>query len=199
MPFSAMDGLSAASLNGGMAPHEQINVVAAYASTANQAGRGTAANVVLIAAMVTSGLAAGTYYAYACSVMLALRRVGDRTFIEVLQKINVAIQNPVFFLAFFGALVLTAIAVWQQRGSTLGGALGWTIAALVLYSVSLLITMAANVPLNNELAAAGDPATIADPAAVRERFEHVWNSWNVARTLAATAALVCLGGALRCR
>ena len=182
-----------------MTPNEQMNVIAAYASAASRTGRSTVADMVLVAAIVTSGLIAGTYYAYACSVMLGLRRTGDRTFIEVMQRINVAIQNPVFFLAFIGALVLTGTAVWLQRGSAVGGALGWTIAALVLYGVSLLVTAAVNVPLNDRLAAAGDPATIADPAAVRERFEHAWVTWNIARTLAATAAVACLGQALAIR
>ena len=182
---------------GYMTPNEQLNAITAYTETAAPTGRSTGADIVLIAALVTSGLIAGTYFAYACSVMLALRKVGDRTFIEVMQRIDVAIQNPVFFLAFFGALVLAGVAAWLQRGSGIGGALGWTIAALVAYGVSLLITMVVNVPLNERLAAAGDPATIADPAAVRERFENAWVAWNVARALAATAAVACLGQALR--
>lgn len=181
-----------------MRTNEQLNTITAYAASAARPGR-TGSDMVLIAALVTSGLIAGTYYAYACSVMLALRKAGDRTFIEVMQRINVAIQNPVFFLAFFGALVLAGIAVWQQRSSAQGGALGWTIAGLALYAVSLLITVGANVPLNEKLAAAGDPATIADPAAVRERFENAWVSWNIARTLAAAGAVACLGQALRSR
>lgn len=182
-----------------MTSNEPITAFTAYASTASRSGRSTGTDLVLIAALVTCGLIAGTYYAYACSVMLGLGRTGDRTFIEVMQKINAAIQNPVFFLAFFGALVLAGLAVWLQRGSGVGGALGWTIAALVLYVVSLLITMAANIPLNNRLDAAGDPARIADPAAVREQFERAWIAWNIARALAATAAVACLGQALRSR
>jgi uncharacterized membrane protein len=144
-----------------------------------------------------SGLIAGTYYAYASSVMLALRKTGDRTFIEVMQKINVAIENPIFLLTFLGALVLAGVGVWQLRGSGMSGALGWTVAGLVLYAISLLITMAINVPMNNKLNAAGDPAKIADPAAVRQQFENVWIAWNIVRALVATAAVACLGLALR--
>lgn len=73
---------------------------------------------------------------------------------------------------------------------------GWNIAALVLNAAGSLITLAANVPLNNALEAAGEPATIPDSAAVRRGFERAWNSWNVARTAATLAALVCLGEAL---
>jgi uncharacterized membrane protein len=180
-----------------MTPHEQSTALAA-AVAAPHAGHGTGTVALLIAATVLTGLLAGTYFAYACSVMLALGRTSDRTFIEVMQKIDVAIQNPVFFAALFGAPACTAIAVGLEASED-RGAPGWTIAALALNLVSLLITIAANVPLNNRLAAAGDPAMIADPGAVRRRFEGAWNSWNTARGSAAIAALICLGLALRGR
>lgn len=74
--------------------------------------------------------------------------------------------------------------------------LPWIVAALVLYVLTLVITMAINVPLNNELAAAGAPDRIADLAAVREHFEAKWVRWNVARAVASTAAFGCLTWAL---
>lgn len=45
--------------------------------------RGTS---VLAAATVATGLVAGVYYAFACSVMLGLGASGDRTFIEAMQN-----------------------------------------------------------------------------------------------------------------
>ena len=39
----------------------------------------TVANVVLVAALVASGLIAGLFYAYACSVMPGLARGDDKT------------------------------------------------------------------------------------------------------------------------
>ena len=151
---------------------------------------------VLAAATITTGLMAGLYYAYACSVMLGLSRTGDRTFVSAMQHINVAIINPWFFVSFIGALVFTALAaVLHLRG---GGqaVLPWIAAALVLYVAGLVITIGFNVPLNNELAAAGDPDRIADLAAVRERFEATWVLWNIARAVASTAAFGCLTWAL---
>jgi uncharacterized membrane protein len=127
-----MDRLTPAPLNGCMTPNEQISAITAYASTVPRTGRSAAAAAILIAAMVAAGLIAGTYFAYACSVMIAPRRTGDRTFIEVMQKVDVAIQNPVFLLVFLGALVLAGVAVWQQRGSALGGAPAATAAVACL-------------------------------------------------------------------
>ena len=74
--------------------------------------------------------------------------------------------------------------------------LPWILAALVLYAVTLAITIRVNIPLNNALEAAGDPDRIADLAAVREHFEATWVRWNALRGLACTAALGCLAWAL---
>lgn len=150
---------------------------------------GSGARAVLGAATVANGLVAGVWYAYATSVMPALARSDDRIYVEVMQNINEVIQNPVFFAGFFGALILAAVAAWQQRRSPTRW---WVQAALVLYAAVLLVTMAVNIPLNDELAAAGNPARIADPAAVRERFEDPWVVWNVVRLVLSTAALACL-------
>lgn len=154
----------------------------------------TLRRLVLGAAAVTTGLMAGTFYVFSCAVMPALGRSDDRTFIEVMQNINDVIENPVFFAGFFGALLLTAAAAWQQRRSP--GPRGWILAALAVYAVAFLITSGVNVPLNSALADAGDPARIADPAAVRDRFEDAWVTWNTVRALLCTAALALLLRAL---
>ena len=150
----------------------------------------------LAAATLTTGLMAGLYYAYAYSVMLGLSRTADRTFVSAMQQINVAILNPWFFICFFGALVFTVLAaVLHLRGDG-RGVLPWIAAALVLYVATLVITIGFNVPLNDELAAAGDPDRTADLAEVRERFEAAWVRWNIARAVASSAAFGCLIWAL---
>lgn len=155
----------------------------------------TLRHLVIGGAAVTTGLVAGTFYVFSCAVMPALGRSDDRTFIEVMQNINDVIENPVFFAGFFGALILTAVAAWQQRRSP--GPRGWLFAALTVYTVAFLLTSGVNVPLNDELARAGDPARIADPAAVRDRFEDAWVAWNAVRAVLCTAALALLLRAAR--
>lgn len=146
--------------------------------------------IVLGAAAVATGLMAGTFFVFSCAVMPALGRSDDRTFVEVMRNINDVIENPVFFTGFLGALFLTAAAAWQQRRSPAPHR--WILAALVVYAVAFLLTSGVNVPLNNELARAGDPARIADPAAVRDRFEDVWVAWNAVRAVLCTTALALL-------
>ena len=149
---------------------------------------------VLGAATVAMGLIAGAFYVFACAVMPALARSGDRTYIEVMQNINDVIQNPVFFLSFFGALLLTGFAAWRVRLQR--ALLRWVLAALIVYAIAFALTSGVNVPLNNALADAGDPARIADPARVRDDFEDPWVAWNVVRAVLCTAATACLARAM---
>jgi uncharacterized membrane protein len=77
----------------------------------------------------------------------------------------------------------------QQRRLGRRDAMRWVIAALVCYAAGLIATMSVSVPLNEQLAAAGDPARITDPAAVRHHFEAAWIAWNIIRAAATTAAI----------
>ena len=58
---------------------------------------------------------------------------------------------------------------------------------------SFLVTTAISVPLNEELVDAGDPAAIADLAAVRDDFEGTWVAWNMVRTALGPISVVCQG------
>ncbi|MGI5193922.1 DUF1772 domain-containing protein [Streptomyces sp. CA-288835] len=162
--------------------------------TQNNDGRRTTAGSVLVAATVAMGLIAGTFYIFACAVMPALARSDDRVYVEVMQNIDDVIQNPVFFLSFIGALILAGISAWQLR--SFERLRGWVWAALVAYALAFLFTVMVNIPLNTDLVDAGDPARIADPAAVREEFEDPWVAWNIVRAVLSTIALGCLARAL---
>ncbi|MFE7796244.1 DUF1772 domain-containing protein [Nocardia sp. NPDC057440] len=150
----------------------------------------------LILAAVTAGLMAGLFAAFAYSVMPGLKRSGDAAFVEVMQNINVAIVNPLFMTMFMGGLVAGLAAVVANWRSGDPAVRYWAIAGFVCYLVMFLITSGANVPLNDKLAAAGDPAMIADPAAVRAEFEGPWVAWNIARAVVNVGALTCFALAL---
>ncbi|MFB9236322.1 DUF1772 domain-containing protein [Plantactinospora siamensis] len=153
----------------------------------------------LAAATLTTGLVAGLFYAYSCSVMLALARTDDRSFVAVMQLINRRILNGWFLSAFVGALLLLALASALHLPRDARSTLPWLVAALALYVLTVGVTGAVNVPLNDRLEAAGDPARIADPAAVRAAFEAQWVRWNLVRTVTSVAAFGCLIGALLTR
>ena len=142
----------------------------------------------LLTATITLGLMAGLFYAYAGSVLPGLRTADDRTTVEVMQRFNAAIQNGLFGLLFLGALAATATGAFLFRGADARPVFVPVVAALVLYALTLLITFAVNIPLNNRLARSGSADRIADPAAVRAAFYGPWVRWNMVRTLTCAGA-----------
>jgi uncharacterized membrane protein len=155
-------------------------------------------DLVLGGAVVTMGLLAGLFYGWAVSVMPGLNTSADSTVVDAMQNMNRAIENPAFFATFLGAPALAVAAyVGERRRGTAAGR--WVLAGTALAGVGLLVTFAFNIPLNDELDRAGDPATIANIAQVRDDFETPWVVWNVVRTVAVTAAFGCLARGLYLR
>lgn len=150
----------------------------------------------LLGATLATGLLAGIYYAYSCSVMPGLRDTDARTLVGTMQSINVAILNGAFLLVFVGAPLLAFAAGAAHLPAAGRDALPWIAAGLALNLIGFVVTAAANVPLNDTLAAAGPVDQIRDLTAVRARFEDAWVRWNLVRTIATTAAFACLGYAL---
>jgi uncharacterized membrane protein len=150
--------------------------------------------ITLISATLTMGLAAGVFVVFAHTIMPGLRSTDDRTFVGAFQHLDRAIINPWFMAtAFLGALVCTAAAALTNRGTA---AMSWIIAALVLYLVAVVITMAVHVPLNDALKAAGDPSRI-DVALARRGFREArWAAWNLVRAATTTSAFGLLAWAL---
>jgi uncharacterized membrane protein len=91
-------------------------------------------------------------------------------------------------------LAALAVAVHVGRGGT---AMMCTVAGFFLALATVVITAALNVPLNDALAAAGDPDGIVDLAGVWAAFLDAWPRWNGVRTATSTAALGRIAWALR--
>src|SRR3954447_4360508 len=149
----------------------------------------------LLAATITMGLAAGTFALYAHTVMPGLKKTDDHTFVAAFQSLDRAIINPWFMVgAFLGALLFSVLAALANLGED---ALPWIVAAVVLYLVTFVVTLAVNVPLNDALKAAGDPDRIRDLHAVRADFHEArWAAWNLVRVATSLGAFGCLAWAL---
>jgi uncharacterized membrane protein len=150
--------------------------------------------VTLLGATITMGLVTGVFALFAHTIMPALKKTDDHTFVATFQSLDRAIINPWFMLtAFVGALVFTLAATLTNRGSTLP----WIAVALALYLIAFVVTIAVNVPLNDTIKAAGNPAHITDLAAVRARFHEArWAAWNLVRVVTSVGAFGCLAWAL---
>ncbi len=143
--------------------------------------------LLMTAATVALAGIGGLYYSYACSVMPGLRATDDATFVSAMSRINAAIQNPVFALSFVGAFLSLACSAALSWADGLASALPLSV-SLACYTATLVITFAANIPLNNGLGQAAS----GDAAAVRRAFERRWTRWNIHRTWLSLAALVAL-------
>jgi uncharacterized membrane protein len=132
---------------------------------------------------------AGLFFTFSYSVMPGLARADDRTFVDAMQRINVAIVNGWFLICFLGALVFTVSAAILHFRS--GAAFVWIVAGLVLYVATLFVTFRFNIPLNDQLAAA-DSGSV---ELAREQFESTWVRWNIVRVVTSVTAFGCLVGA----
>ncbi|MGW9208944.1 anthrone oxygenase family protein [Embleya sp. NPDC055664] len=138
----------------------------------------------LTAGAVANTLMAGTYVAFSAVVMPWLGTKDDAGFVTTMQDINTGIENPLFFAVFTAAMVAPAVAAWKLRKLGGGTAMKWALAALALYTTTVLTTSGINVPLNQMLARAGS----ADPTKTRTDFETTWNIWNGIRAALSTIA-----------
>jgi uncharacterized membrane protein len=152
----------------------------------------TIRTITLAAATITAGLSAGLFASYFYSVMPGLGASDDRTFVAAMQSINVKILNGWFAVVFVGAPVLAILGTVLFWNTTERSTRIWVLAGAALCAAPVLITMAANIPLNNALDRAGDPDRIANLAEVRQRFETSWVRWNTVRTVTSVAAFGCL-------
>lgn len=109
-----------------------------------------------------------------------------------MQAINATVRNPLFALSFFGAAVALVGAVALHAGQRSGTRFLLIALAAALYLVGGLgLTLIANVPLNEQLAAvtSTSPGALAE---ARAAYEESWNTWNHVRTACSTAALLAL-------
>lgn len=141
-----------------------------------------------------SGLIAGLFYSYSCSVNPGLHALPDFVYLQSMQSINTAIQNGVFFLCFLGLLILLPLNAWgfYKNGSV--AAFWCVLTAALLYFVGVMgVTAFGNVPLNEKLAAfhlsSASPESIAE---MRRTFETPWNYFHNIRTLCAIGSFVCM-------
>ena len=151
----------------------------------------SARTIMLVVSIVSSGLAAGLLFGWLVSVIPGTRRVGDRTYVETMQTINVAIINPAFLIPFMlTPLFLGAAAFAQYRAGNVNRA--WMLgAAAGTYLVGVLgVTIGRNIPLNDALDAFDlGGATDRDVADQRRSYEGPWNRWHAVRTVASVAVL----------
>ncbi|KAB8155154.1 DUF1772 domain-containing protein [Kordia sp. TARA_039_SRF] len=143
--------------------------------------------IVVVIAIVLTGLSAGLCFTWTNAVTPGIGRLDNVGYLQAFQAMNRAIINPTFLVVFFGAFIaqLVSVFLWKNASSTI---LLLLIAATLLYFFGLVIvTIFGNVPLNELL----DKTNLATASAeelqqLRTKFEVRWNRFHFIRTLTST-------------
>jgi len=145
-----------------------------------------------IIAVLLTGLMAGLFYSYACSVTGALAKLPDREYVMTFQSINTAILNGWFFAGFMGSLIFLPLATLLSYRWGIQFSFWLLLLATVLYAIGVFgVTIFGNVPLNNMIARFNlNAATPENILSLRERFEAPWNKLNLIRTVAAALSFL---------
>lgn len=146
----------------------------------------------LVISALLTGLSAGLFYSYSCSVNLGLNKLPDAEYLRAMQQINKAILNPAFFASFMGSVLVLILASWLSYSLQHAFQLKMLLTATSIYIVGVLgITIFGNVPLNDALANFDiSTATSGEIARHRILFEQPWNNLHTVRTCCAFAAFV---------
>jgi uncharacterized membrane protein len=142
------------------------------------------------ASILLTGLLAGLFYGFQCSIINGLGALGNREYLLGFQSINKAILNPVFFLSFMGSLIVLTITCYAAYKSGANHLLPYLLLSTAVYAFAVFgITVVCNVPLNEQLMAFDMmSATDSQMEAMRQRYENIWNYWHLIRTVAAVVA-----------
>lgn len=147
---------------------------------------------IFIITTLFNALSAGFFFAWSVSVILGTKKIGDFTYLDVMQKINREILNPLFYVVFFGSLItLVVTAIIHNDNKTVF----WLItAAITIHFFGVFcITAFGNIPLNNTLDKLDILHTTTEELKnFRTNYETRWNNYHNIRTLSNMIAFILL-------
>lgn len=140
--------------------------------------------VLTLVAAVGCAVNGGIFFTFSTFTMAGLKRMPPADGMAAMQSINVTAVTPPFMTVLFGTglLCLAVVVAALAAGEPLAAA-----GAAVYVAGAIAVTIAANVPLNDRLAAAGPSET-----AVWAHYADRWTAWNHVRTLSGVAAAALL-------
>lgn len=149
-------------------------------------------NIVLLLAALATALMAGLFYNWTSAITVGLHRLPDKEYIAAIQSINRAIQNPLFFLSFFGAAILLPFCCYLHYQHPVTTKFYILLTAAIFYLAGVMaVTILGNIPLNNMLDKFNlQNASLDDAAKIRLLFETRWNNFNTVRTICSVISLL---------
>ncbi|MEO6221461.1 MAG: DUF1772 domain-containing protein [Ginsengibacter sp.] len=149
-------------------------------------------NALLVLTTTCTALMAGLFYSYSYSVVPGFKLLNDTEYIAGMQSINKAIQSPVFFICFFGALLLWPVSTYLNYFQHPPLRFWLLLTATILYLTGVFgVTIFGNIPLNNTLEKFNLLNASKDTISLqRAIFEGRWNNLNLIRTISSILSLV---------
>ena len=149
--------------------------------------------IVLVAATLLTGLAAGLCFTWTNAVTTGLARLNDIGYLQAFQAMNRSILNPTFFMVFFGPVLAISISAFLYKGHATP-ILWMLIATALIYFLGVaLVTVFGNVPINEVLDGTDLNQVSPDDAhALRMRFENVWTRLHLIRTYSSVISFLLL-------
>jgi uncharacterized membrane protein len=133
------------------------------------------------------GLMGGLLFAFSNFVMQALYQQSAESGMKTMQSVNLGIQNPIFFVLFFGTTAASLLlAIYAGLNFSKNGSLLLMLASGLFLLGTFGVTVAFNVPLNNGLAER--IASTSEAAEFWQTYVPQWQKWNHLRTVTAAAA-----------
>jgi uncharacterized membrane protein len=141
--------------------------------------------IIIVITTVFSGLMAGLFYAWSISVTPGLAKIDDATYLRAFQSMNRAILNPLFFVVFFGLVILLPVLSYFSFQTSISNQYWYVLAATILYFIGIMaVTIGGNIPLNNALEALQiESMTTEQMDEFRKSFENKWNRLNLIRAI----------------
>jgi uncharacterized membrane protein len=141
-----------------------------------------------------TGLIAGLFFGFQCSIINGLGALGNREYLLSFQSINRVILYPIFLLSFIGPVILLPITCYINYKIGSSDLFPFLLASTLIYVIAVFgITIACNVPLNELLDGFNiQSATDTQIQDMRLKFETAWNKWHLVRTVASVISFLTL-------
>jgi len=144
--------------------------------------------------LLAAAWSAGFFWTWSFTVMPGFAAAPPEAAVAAMRAVNANIVGPGFAFVFFGPAALAALSAALAFAAGAGAAAWAALAAAAVHAAGVVgVTFAANIPLNNALAA-GSSAPQAD-AGAWAAFAEPWTAWNHVRTAAAALAFLALAAA----
>ena len=153
----------------------------------------TTSNLTLFGATLLTGLTAGLCFTWGNAVTPGIGQLDNIGYLQAFQKMNRSIENPLFFVVFFGSFLLGLAAIYTNKGISPEHFRLVTVAVGIYFLGVVSVTVFGNVPLNQILDKIDlTHSSLEELRILRNRFENPWNRFHLIRVLTAMISFVLL-------